>query len=118
MQRERARNADPLALAAAELMRKAPGGGAVEPDEVEQGLRFLAGFGGRRAVDNRAFRDDVDDALARIERSVGVLKHHLHAFADGTKLAARELRDVLATKQDFAAVYRHQPRDGARQRAL
>src|ERR1700738_2844228 len=69
MQRERAGNADPLALAAAELMRKTACGRRVEPDEAEQRLRLLAGFGGQGAVDDGAFRNDVDDALARIERS-------------------------------------------------
>ena len=69
-------------------------------------------------MDDRAFRDDVDDALARIERGVGILKHHLHAFADRAELAARETRDIGAAKQDFAAIDRHQPGDGARQSAL
>src|SRR6266446_6177292 len=106
MQRERAGNADPLALAAAELMWKTLCGGGVEPDEAEQRLRLLAGFGGRGAVDDGAFRDNVDDALPRIERSVEILKHHLHAFADRAELAARELGDIRAAKQNFAAVDR------------
>src|SRR5882757_10538994 len=118
MQRERAGNADPLALAAAELMRKTLCGGGVEPDEAEQCSRLVARFGGRDAVDDGAFRDNVDDALARIERSVGILKHHLHAFADRAELAARELRDIRAVKQNSAAVNRHEPGDGARQGAL
>src|SRR5271168_164137 len=118
IQRKRPRNPDPLALAAAELMWKALGSRRVEPDEAEQGLRFLTGFGGRRAVDDGAFRDNVDDSLSWIERSVRVLKHHLHAFANRAELAARELRDIRAAEPDFAAVNRHQPRDGARQRAL
>src|SRR5258708_26853982 len=99
-------------------MRKTLCGGGVEPDEAEQRLRLVAGFGGRGAVDDGAFRDNVDDALPRIERSVGILKYHLHAFADRAELAARELGAILAAKQNFTAVNRQEPRDGARQSAL
>ena len=69
-------------------------------------MRLFASFGGQGAVDDGALRDNVDDALARIERSVGILKHHLHTLADRAELAPRELGDIRAAKQNFAAVDR------------
>src|SRR5260370_6973295 len=73
MQRERAGNADALALAAAELMRKTLCGGGVEPDEAEQRLRLVAGFGGRGSVDDGALPYNTDDTLPRIILSLVIL---------------------------------------------
>ncbi len=39
-------------------------------------------LGRRRAVDDRPLGDHVHHALARVERAVRVLEHHLHALAD------------------------------------
>ena len=82
VERERARDPDPLPLAARELVRVAVREARVEADDVEQ----LADP--RRAVAARAdpvhderLADDVADGHARVERRVRILEDDLHLAA-------------------------------------
>ena len=83
VQRQRAGEADPLPLPAAELVRIARELRRVEPDERRTAPRTRA----RRAallpslVDDQRLFDDVADAHARVERAVGILEDDLHVAA-------------------------------------
>ena len=76
---ERAGNADALALSAAELMRITRMMVLAQTDLMEQ-LHPLSRFACALASlwISGPFADDIADAHARIERSVGILKNNLH----------------------------------------
>ena len=77
--RERPGDADPLALAARELVREAVVVLRVEPDDLEQLLHPALALGGRAdPVDVERLGDDEPDPLARVQRRVRVLEHHHH----------------------------------------
>ena len=79
LHRERAGDADARALAARELVRKAPHQRRVETDAVQlQADVFDLRVGADEAVRDRRLADDVDDAHPRIERRVRILEDHLH----------------------------------------
>ena len=117
--RERAGDADPLALAAGELVREPVVVLRVEPDDLEQ-LRDAALALGRRAdaVDVERLGDDEADALARVERRVRVLEDHHHLAPERAHVLARELRDVPALEDDLAVRRLEQLHDAARHRRL
>ena len=94
-QRERPRDPDPLALAARELVRVAVVVLGVEADPLEQLLHRAPGRSSPVTIPWSAHRvaDDLADALARVERGVGVLEDHLHlAVAARASCAARRAR--------------------------
>ena len=90
-QRERPRDADPLALPARELVRVAVDVVGREADDLEQLLHAPAHLAARALpVDAERVADDLADALARVERRVRVLEDHLHLAAE--RAAARAAR--------------------------
>ena len=116
--RERAGDADALALAAGELVRVAVDVALVEPDLAEQladqrlALRLVG-----EAVDERALADDLADRHARVEARVRILEDHLQVAADGLHLAFDGSTDFLPALRSSAvgtskidlAVERHAP---------
>ena len=97
LERERARDPDPLALAAGELVRVAVDVLGREADAGEQladaALHVLLG-----AVDRERLADDLADALARVQRRVRVLEDDLHLLAQRPQPALRQLGDVDARR--------------------
>ena len=85
LERQRARDADALALAAGELVRIALGHVGQQAHGGQQRGDALAvlGAAGRQAVHRQRLADDVAHLHARVERAVRVLVDHLHAAAEG-----------------------------------
>ena len=105
LQRERARDADALALAAGELVRVAVVVLGVEPDDVHQLLdaALALALALLHPVDHERLADDRADRLARVQRRVRVLEDHLHLAAQRLELCAVRVRDLLAVEADRAA---------------
>src|SRR5439155_882206 len=100
------RDADALALAAAELVRIAARGLGRQAHQLEQLSHPLPALRAcTEAMDREPFADDALDAHARIERAVGVLEDDLHLAAERAQLARPEC-------QERAPVERHLPRGG------
>ncbi|CRX24549.1 hypothetical protein PAERUG_P54_1_London_24_VIM_2_04_13_04031 [Pseudomonas aeruginosa] len=84
VERQRAGDAEALALAAGELVRVTGHGVGGQADVLEQRGDPLAAFGQRQAVVNQQrLADQFQHRLARVERSVGVLEDHLHVAPHG-----------------------------------
>jgi hypothetical protein len=99
---ERPRDADALALAAAEFMRVAVDVIRLKADQLHQldhPIRFLAPL--HAVVERQRAADDVDHLHARVERGVGVLKNHLQIFSEPAHFAHRELQDFPSLEVDF-----------------
>ena len=97
VERERPRDADPLALAAGELVGVAVLHRLAQADDVEQFLHALRALGGRAdPVHVERLADGLGDGAARAERRVGILEDDLHLAAPREQLLARQRRDVLA----------------------
>ena len=89
--RERARDADALALAAGELVREAVVVLGVEADDLEQLLHAALDLGvGAELVHLERLGDDEADALARVQRRVRVLEDHHHLRGGSGASSARE----------------------------
>ena len=117
--RERAGDADALALAAGELVREAVVVLRVETDDLEQLLHAPLDLGvGADAVHLERLADDEADALARVQRSVRILEDHHHLAAHRAHLGARELGDVAALEDDPPGGRLQQLHDAAGQRGL
>ena len=86
-QRERTGDADPLALAARELVRVAVVVLRVQADAVHELLDAPLGGSRLRALDRVGRADDLPDRLARVQRRVRVLEDHLHLAAERPHLA-------------------------------
>src|SRR5881409_4318873 len=100
---ERAGDADPLALPAAELVRMAVARVGWQADELEQLLDARAPLAARAdPVDGEPLAHDAGDAYARIERAVGVLEDDLHLAAHGPQLPRRERKQRTPVEQDVA----------------
>ena len=83
IERERAGNADALALSAAEGMGKTVHIFDGQLHDIEQFAHPLAPLGGvRHAVDQQRLADQIADHHARVERGEGILKHHLQMAAE------------------------------------
>jgi hypothetical protein len=115
---QRARDADTLALAAGELVREAVNVLGVQAHAVEQlagapaeVIPFLAAQLERPA-------DDLADALARVQRRLGVLEDHLHLPANRAQTLPAARGDVLALEAQRAPGRLQQPDEAARQRRL
>ena len=94
---QRARDADARALAAGELVRKAPPERRVEPDFAHQLVDVVIDVvGGVDAVHARRLADDFGHTHARIERREGILKHHLDLQRDVAALRGLQCRDIGA----------------------
>ena len=99
IQRERAGDADALALAARELVRIAVVVLGREPDDVHQLLHAPLRVAVRLAVDDERVGDDRAHALARVERGRRILEDHLHLAPQRPQRAPVELRDVAARRR-------------------
>ena len=96
-ERERAGDADSLALAARELVRVAVREARVEADHVEQLADPDAPVLARAdPVHDQRLADDVADRHARVERRVRVLEDDLHLAPHLAELLAAELRQLDA----------------------
>ena len=80
-QREGARDADALPLAAGELVRVAVHVVRVEADDLQELLHAGAAAAFGVAVDRERLADDVADGHPRVQRGVRVLHDHLHPAA-------------------------------------
>ena len=103
LDRKRARDSDPLALAAREFMGMAVEGVRVETNHLEQmndSLFFFAAA--RETMYFNTLADDRPHAHPRIQRGVGVLKDELHPAAQGAQLASTE-RGEIAALEHYAA---------------
>ena len=91
--RQRARDADPLTLAARELVREPVVVLRVQTDDLEQLLDAPLALRRRAdAVELERLADDEADALARVERRVRVLEDHHHVPPQRAHLAAARAR--------------------------
>ena len=109
-------DADPLPLAARELVGKAVVVLGGEADRLEQLLHPLAALGLVVPVDLERRSDDRADALARVQARVGILEDHLHVPPQGPERPGAELRDVSALEDDRALRRLEQPDDRAAER--
>ena len=75
---QRARDGDALALAAGELVRVAEAEARAEPDLVAAPRRSARPASSMPWMASGSAQDAVD-RVARMQRAVGVLEHHLHA---------------------------------------
>ena len=109
IERQRAGNADALALAAAEGVRIAPHIFGAQADHGQQ-LRDagLQGGAAQAPVDLEAFADDVQHRQPRIQGREGVLEDEADFLAVGSERLGRETRQIHGGArprpvQDFAA---------------
>src|SRR5690606_35613308 len=117
--RERAGDADALALAARELVREAVGEIGVQANRLEQVLDLLLLLLTlRQLVDRDGLADDAPDRHTRVEARVWVLEDHLHLAAHAPQLAALDLYQVGAVEVDRAARRALQLEDRLAGRAL
>jgi hypothetical protein len=113
--RQRAGDADALALAAGELVRVALGVEGLQPDQAEQFLRVRAALRRRAdAVDGHRLGDGVAHRQTRVEAGVGVLEHDLHAAAELAQGGAARFRHVLPVEADAPGAGLDQAHDEAR----
>ena len=114
LERQRARDADALPLAAGELMRIVVHLIRPQPDLFEQlgdPLALLAAGGD--AVDAERLADDIAGRHARIERSERVLEDDLHRAPDRPQLGLAEMGDVAVVQPDAATGRLDQAQDAA-----
>src|SRR5690606_31705554 len=104
LERERARDADPLALPSGELVRIPRQHLGPQADELEQLLDAPAPVGRRTdAMEVERLAQCLEDGSARVQRTVGVLKDDLHLAASPRELTMREPGDRPTVEQDLAA---------------
>ena len=90
-ERERARDAEALALAAGELERKALHRVGAQADLLEQrGDALLALLPADVGIVFQRLADDAAGRHARVERRIRILEHHLHAPAPRPHVADAE----------------------------
>ena len=113
------READPLALPAAEGAGAARGVLGGEPDDAQQpshlGLDLIVGADGVEAQD---LGQRAADGEAWIERGIRILEDHLHVPAKRLQLARAERSEVLAHEPDAPAGRSIQPQQRASERRL
>ena len=119
LDRQRAGDPHPLALAARELVRVAAGEAGVEPDLLKQRRHFGVGPGaGREAVDGEGLAQRLAHGHARVERAVRVLEHDLHAAPQRAQLPRPEGEDLPAVDHDLPGRGLLQPQDRPADRGL
>ena len=111
LENERARDRHALALPARELMRIAEAVRGIEPDRAQRGGDAPGGVAD--AVDSQRLGERAVDGVARMERAVRVLEHHLDAAAMRAMASLR-----CAIEHQRARPFRVQPGDDAQQRRL
>ena len=108
---QRARDGDALALAARELVRIAEAEAGAEADLVERALD--ARLGVADAVDRQRLGQHAVDRLARVQRAVGILEHHLHAAAEGLGAGRRQPSAAAPVSRTSPGRARREPADRA-----
>ena len=88
LQGERAGDADPLALAAGELVGVAVDGSGVEADVLEQGADLLGAVAAVAAVDAERVGHDRAGRQPGVQRRVGVLVDDLHPRSELAQLGS------------------------------
>ena len=115
LERQRARDADALALAAGELVRIVRIWSARKPTRSNSSRRASAPAG-CEPVDVERLADDVASRHARVERGERVLEHDLHLRGAAARSALDEMRDVLRRRTGSARgrldQTQHAARDG------
>ena len=97
-------NADPLALASAELVGVAVHHVGIEAHDLEQLLHpVLSLVAVANLVDDEGFFDYGAYGHAGVQGAVRVLEDDLKLLPEGTHCPARELGEVLAPEADFTA---------------
>ena len=96
-------DADPLPLAAGELVRETVQGLGVETDQGHEVARPSPGLVLRSAEVHGAFDDRLSDRAPRVERAVGVLEDDLHPAPMMAKLAHGQPGDVVVVDLDLSA---------------
>ena len=117
LERQRAGDVDALALAAGELVRVARGIALRrEAHPGEQFARTRFRLPPRQAVHDGSERDRILDRQARIERSEGVLEHHLHlpAHVADRHPVRRRFGDAFALEQHAPGIGLDQAHQQAR----
>jgi len=110
VQGQRPGHADPLPLAAGELVRIAVDVLRRQADEVEQFAHPALDLVPVPAlVDAQGLGEYLADSLARVERRVRVLEHHLQLAPHRAQLAPGQRGDVLALELHRSAGERVQP---------
>src|ERR1700722_8837807 len=88
VERQRARDPDPLALTAGELVREAVEMLGLQSDLVEQLAALALDLVARNAADAQRRREDLVDSLAGVQRRLRILEDHLHLATDRLELSA------------------------------
>ena len=113
-ERQGARDADALPLAAGELVREAVGVIGLEAHLLERIHHDVQPFlAAADVVDVQPFHDRLPDGQAGIQRSVGILEDDLHVAAQGFELGSVELEDVAAVEVGGPGGRIDQPQHGA-----
>ena len=120
---ERPRNGDALALATGKLVRVLVEIGAAQAHRCQRfgrsvALRLATAALGRVGQRFQRFGHDARDRLARIERTVRILKHHLDVAPGGTQLIAWQPVQVAAQQFDTARSRHIERHHQARDRRL
>src|SRR5262245_60576798 len=118
-QREGPRDADPLPLAAGELMREAVVMLGRQADGLEDLLDApLLLRAAAEVVDTHRVGNDRPHALARIERRVRILKDHLHLASERAEAPHAEMLDGRSLEDDLAVRRLEQTNERPTQRRL
>ena len=119
LERDRARDADALALAAAELVRIFRRVRGIEPDHLEELADPRDALVARAdPVDRQRLAHDIADAHARVERRVRILKDDLQMPPRLAQLARPEREHVLILEPHFAGARLDQPQHAPARRRL
>ena len=119
LERQRARDANALALAARELVRITLRIAWVQPDLAHQPGHVIGLVArGHQLVRHRRLADDLAHPHARVQRGIGILEDHLHAQLVGAPFRARQALHRLAAIAQLARAGRQDARDDAAQRGL
>jgi hypothetical protein len=118
LQRQRAGDADALALATGKGVRVAQQIAGIEPHQLEQLDHPVAALSVREVLEaDQRLGDERLDIHARVERGIGILEHHLHAAPDALELVAAQLCHVdgagAIVEQDLALAGLDGAEDGA-----
>ena len=115
LQRQRAGNADALALSTRKLVRVVLHLVGPQADLREELCHALLLFLARcQAMHAERFADDVARGHPRIERGEGVLEYDLHRAPDRPQRTLAEMGDVGSIDADMAARWLDQPQHAAR----
>ena len=121
VERQRARNADPLPLPAREFMREALRRARVEANQRQQFVGTRKCLCRRDAMGDRPVGDDPPNAATRIERGEWVLEHHLDMLASDPQTSPAGLGEIHFADADDARIGvgepHHEPADRALARA-